>query len=87
MRCFLAIELPDDVKRHLARVQAALCDPPDDVETVTWVRRENWHVTLKFLGDVPDAGVAKPVAAQAIKPASKWHIPIAEGAAFRIPSA
>jgi 2'-5' RNA ligase len=59
VRCFLAIELPEDVRRHLARVQGALRDPPDDVGSVSWVRRENWHVTLKFLGERADAEVVR----------------------------
>ena len=59
MRCFLAIELPEPVRQHLARVQGALRDPPDDVGNLSWVRRENWHVTLKFLGERADAEVVR----------------------------
>ena len=59
MRCFLAIELPEPARRHLARVQGALRDPPDDVARASWVRRENWHVTLKFLGERADAEVVR----------------------------
>ena len=59
MRCFLAIDLPEPARQHLARVQGALRDPPDEVEGVSWVRPENWHVTLKFLGERADAEVVR----------------------------
>ena len=59
MRCFLAIDLPEDARRHLAGVQGALRDPPDDAARVSWVRRENWHVTLKFLGERADAEIVR----------------------------
>jgi RNA 2',3'-cyclic 3'-phosphodiesterase len=56
MRCFLAIELDEHVRRHLDRVQARLVAREP---AVSWVRRENWHVTLKFLGELDDATVVK----------------------------
>jgi 2'-5' RNA ligase len=59
VRCFLAIDLPESARQHLARVQDALRDPPDDVGAVSWVRRENWHVTLKFLGELADAELVR----------------------------
>ena len=62
MRLFTAIELPDPARRHLADVQARLKQlwqpaaatrfPP-----VSWTREKNLHVTLKFLGEVPDERV------------------------------
>jgi 2'-5' RNA ligase len=50
VRCFIAIELPDGVKRGLRELQAQLkasCPAP-----VKWVEPENIHITLKFLGNV-----------------------------------
>jgi 2'-5' RNA ligase len=55
MRLFLAIELPDDVREHLARVQSRL--KPLDVKA-SWTALHNLHITLKFLGEVDDRSVA-----------------------------
>lgn len=54
MRLFTAIELPDSVRHVLvesARPLKAACPQ------ASWVRTENLHVTLKFLGEVPEAQV------------------------------
>jgi len=50
VRTFIAIELPEEVHRGLARVQGELkrSHPP-----VRWVSPEKIHVTLKFLGEIP----------------------------------
>lgn len=49
-RCFIAIEIPDHVKKMLAGVQKSLRTWPVRVK---WVEEQNFHLTLKFLGDVP----------------------------------
>jgi 2'-5' RNA ligase len=54
IRAFIAIELPPQVRTVLARVQSAL--KAHDLK-LKWVRPENIHLTLKFLGDVPTAQV------------------------------
>jgi|SRR6185437_10213452 len=54
MRLFIAIELPESVREVLmeaARPLKAAC--PE----ASWVRAENLHVTLKFLGEVPESQV------------------------------
>jgi 2'-5' RNA ligase len=50
VRCFIAIELPDEVKAGLTRLQAQLKsgNPPP----VKWVDPYGIHLTLKFLGNV-----------------------------------
>jgi RNA 2',3'-cyclic 3'-phosphodiesterase len=55
MRLFTAIELPEDVRAHLGRVRAQLVKTMGLDDAVSWVKSENLHVTLKFLGEVPDA--------------------------------
>lgn len=51
MRCFLAIELPDDVRRKLAMLQDRLrCSGA----SVSWPRAENLHLTLRFLGETSE---------------------------------
>ena len=51
MRCFVAIALPAEVRKHLVRVQGLLRRGDPDVK---WVEEENLHLSLKFLGDVDD---------------------------------
>ncbi|HEX8524282.1 MAG TPA: RNA 2',3'-cyclic phosphodiesterase [Tepidisphaeraceae bacterium] len=52
MRMFLAIELPEDVREHLVRVQEAVAPALDGI---AMTRPENLHVTVKFLGEVDEA--------------------------------
>ncbi|MCH7591641.1 MAG: RNA 2',3'-cyclic phosphodiesterase [Planctomycetes bacterium] len=61
MRLFVAIELSDRVRSVLADVQASLGATSHGIR---WIPRDRMHLTLKFLGDVPDRdvdGVAKAV--------------------------
>ena len=56
LRLFIAIELPDDVKRALADTIALLRNAtPRDA--ARWVRVDGIHLTLKFLGSTPTARV------------------------------
>ena len=54
MRCFLAIELPQEVRDGLARLQERLSSVG---RAVRWTRTDQIHLTLKFLGEVPDDNV------------------------------
>jgi len=57
-RIFIAIELPVDVVRGLDGTISLLRERlvnPD----IKWVAAGNIHVTLKFIGDVPRAGIDK----------------------------
>ena len=49
VRCFLGLALPDAVRDALARFTERLRDTRG---RVTWVRRDNFHLTIQFLGDV-----------------------------------
>ncbi|HUW99817.1 MAG: RNA 2',3'-cyclic phosphodiesterase [Phycisphaerae bacterium] len=49
VRTFVAIELPEEVRAHLAAQQEALARAGGEVR---WVRVENIHLTLVFLGAV-----------------------------------
>jgi 2'-5' RNA ligase len=51
MRVFIAIELPEDVRTALARVQRELRPVTD---TARWVASESIHITLKFIGEVTE---------------------------------
>ncbi len=54
MRAFLAVELSDAIRDSLREFMAPLqrLDVP-----VKWTRPENLHLTLKFLGEVPEESV------------------------------
>jgi 2'-5' RNA ligase len=51
VRCFVAVDLPADVRRWLAEVQRELASRVP-AGAVRWVRPEGTHLTLKFLGEV-----------------------------------
>jgi 2'-5' RNA ligase len=51
MRCFVALVLPDPVKKLLVQVQDALRRADADVK---WVEEENLHLSLKFLGNLDE---------------------------------
>jgi 2'-5' RNA ligase len=53
MRLFIAIELPQFVAAHLAKMQDALRPIVD----ARWTPPEQLHLTLKFLGETPDQRV------------------------------
>jgi len=50
MRLFVAVRPPDDVVESVANIPR-----PDDTPA-RWTTREQWHVTLRFLGNVEDPG-------------------------------
>ncbi|UCC22118.1 MAG: RNA 2',3'-cyclic phosphodiesterase [Planctomycetota bacterium] len=56
MRCFIAIDINDEVRAALADLQEELGERADVKKgDVKWVRPESVHLTLKFLGEVKDA--------------------------------
>jgi 2'-5' RNA ligase len=52
MRLFVAVEIPERQKRSVDKAIQSLRMAL--VGAVRWVPRENWHATVKFLGEVPD---------------------------------
>ncbi len=52
IRSFVAIELEENVKGALGKIQQTLWTKGIE-GTVRWVRPEGMHLTLKFLGNVP----------------------------------
>lgn len=52
MRLFTAIPVPDDIKQYATMIKKQLESTSPDIK---WVEEENYHLTLKFLGEVsPD---------------------------------
>lgn len=53
LRTFVAITLPDDIHENLSVIITALKNKIDD-RVVRWVIPRNIHLTLKFLGEIPE---------------------------------
>lgn len=51
MRTFIALELSEEVKKELSRIQEELKKADADIK---WAKPDNIHLTLKFLGNVGD---------------------------------
>ncbi|MDI6893228.1 MAG: RNA 2',3'-cyclic phosphodiesterase [Bacillota bacterium] len=56
MRLFVAVELPPSLRRALGELVRHLAESRADVK---WVEEENFHLTLKFLGEVDPARLAE----------------------------
>ena len=67
MRAFLAVFPPPEVQQAVHRQLAAL---RGGREPIAWVRRENLHLTLRFLGEV-DEGTCAAAAAAARETAAR----------------
>ena len=82
-RIFLAINLSPDIKQAIAaHVQQLRHEWPK--ATISWVRPENLHLTVKFLGDVPVEKLTEIALAieGAVTRSSPFEIEIAETGAF-----
>jgi 2'-5' RNA ligase len=82
IRSFIAIELPEEVRRGLAKLRSEL--ERTEHRFVKWVDPDSIHLTLKFLGNIPFkqvAEVSKAIeeAAQGIPP---FHLEISGLGAF-----
>ena len=56
MRTFIAVELPEEIRTILSNIQDELKQARADVK---WVKPENIHLTLKFLGEIEEDKVLK----------------------------
>lgn len=70
IRSFIAIEVPQGIKKGISEIQERLKRIGADV---SWTRPEGIHLTLKFLGEVEEERLAK--IQKAIKEASKGFSP------------
>ena len=79
IRTFLAVELSEPLRTHLATIQADLKQRMANALTrnvsISWVRPASLHVTVKFLGDI-DEGLVLPLK-EAITELLSAHRPIA----------
>ncbi len=49
VRCFVAIEIPESIQDKLVEIQNQI---RSNMGRVSWTKRGNFHLTLKFLGEV-----------------------------------
>ncbi len=57
MRTFIAVEIPEDLKSKLMHISGIL--ERGGLIKGTFVSKENFHLTLKFLGDLPGEDLEK----------------------------
>lgn len=50
MRCFISVDLSDEVKDYLFNLQKEF----SSIVKVKWVAKKNLHLTLRFLGEIDD---------------------------------
>ena len=72
MRCFVAVELEQALRRPLVRL---LREQLPRTRDVRWCTEQQLHVTLKFLGDVSDSQL--PAVCDAVAAASEFVEPFA----------
>jgi len=83
LRLFLAVNLPAAERRAIHEAIAPLRAAARDV---AWVRAENLHLTLKFIGAQPESAVAPLRAALALAAAQAAPAPLALGGLGAFPN-
>ncbi len=68
MRIFIAIKVPDSIKEKIFKLQKNL-----DIRNIRWVASQNIHLTLKFLGEVPEKQIEAVI--EAIKSSTQKSKP------------
>ena len=76
LRCFIAIEIPEAIKRAIVSSIDGLKKSGADVK---WVSPENIHITLQFLGETEEAHIPliKEALDKILLPYSPFYIKIA----------
>ena len=54
LRTFVAVEISDAARRY---AQSLMNELESKLTGVHWTRRDNLHLTLKFLGDIPESAI------------------------------
>ena len=81
MRSFIAIELPEEIRTILSGAQDELKQTQADVK---WVKPENIHLTLKFLGDIEQDLIKKihPILNEIAQKSSSFSLYLSNLGAF-----
>jgi 2'-5' RNA ligase len=82
IRSFIAIELPDELKSELTRLEARL--KSDNQPGVKWVNPDSIHLTLKFLGNIAAdrTGEITRAIENAVQGISPFHLEVKELGVF-----
>lgn len=54
MRLFIAVQVPQELRRKMAEIAREL-----DMDGIRPVKEQNMHITLRFIGEVPDEKVGE----------------------------
>lgn len=86
IRCFVAVELPEALKKALESLRTRMDLPQFDVR---WVQPANLHLTLRFLGEIPEEKLplVEEASARAAGISSPFSIKIQGLGAFPKPEA
>ena len=81
LRCFIAIEIPETIKKSIAAIIDNLKKSDSDVK---WVSEENIHITLQFLGETEESLIPdiKGALYKILAPYSSFYIKIADVGCF-----
>jgi len=84
MRCFIAIELSQETRGVLDKIQEEL---KQTIHGVKWVKPDNIHLTLKFIGNVEEETVdkIKEAMTQAASQTQPFKIKLSSAGAFPTP--
>jgi len=79
LRCFIAIEIPETIKKSIAAIIDNL-----KKSDVKWVSEENIHITLQFLGETEESLIPdiKGALYKILAPYSHFYIKIADVGCF-----
>jgi 2'-5' RNA ligase len=82
VRCFIAVELPDELKRGLTQLQSRL--KSGEQPWIKWVDPYSTHLTLKFLGNVAVDRIGEITGAieEAARGMSPFHLEVKELGVF-----
>ena len=85
IRCFIAIELSQETKETLRKIEN---DLQKTIHGVKWVEPNNIHLTLKFLGDIEKETIEKikEILSQIAKETKPFKIRLSSAGAFPSPS-
>lgn len=82
LRLFVAIDLPEDVRESLGRLQSDL--RRHDLPGLRWTRPEGVHLTLKFLGETPASSLPaiEAALARAVRGAPSFRLALGAPGTF-----
>ncbi len=82
IRSFIAIELPDELRRELGQLEARL--QSGEQPRVKWVNPNSIHLTLKFLGDIDRDRVGEIIGAteEAVRGTSPFRLKVKDTGVF-----